>query len=72
MAADWRALAPVLSPSGSPEVTRAGTQFEKGRYGEPSEKALEQAHEKARLLGGGAEVEASYMGFTRLTAHTAE
>ena len=42
-------------------------------YGEPSEKALEQAHEKARLLGGGAvEVEALHAGFTRLTAHTAK
>ena len=42
-------------------------------YGEPSEKALELAHEKARLLGGGAvEVEALHVGFTRLTAHTAE
>ena len=42
-------------------------------YGEPSEKALEQAHEKARLLGGGAvEVEPSHIGFTRLTAHTAK
>lgn len=42
-------------------------------YGEPSEKALEQAHEKARLLGGGAvEVEALHAGFTRLSAHTAK
>ena len=38
-------------------------------YGEPSEKAWKQAHEKARLLGGGAvEVEALHAGFTRLTA----
>ena len=38
-------------------------------YGEPSEKALRQAHEKARLLGGGAvEVEAFHAGFTRLAA----
>ena len=38
-------------------------------YGEPSEKALKQAHEKARLLGGGAvEVEALHAGFTRLAA----
>ena len=36
-------------------------------YGEPSEKAWKQAHEKARLLGGGAvEVEALHAGFTRL------
>ena len=42
-------------------------------YGEPSEKALELAHEKARLLGGAAvEVEALHAGFTRLTAHTAK
>ena len=42
-------------------------------YGEPSEKALVLAHEKARLLGGGAvEVEALHVGFTRLTAHTAK
>ena len=35
-------------------------------YGEPSEKALQQAHEKARLLGGGSvEVEALHAGFTR-------
>ena len=41
-------------------------------YGEPSEKALGLAHEKARLLGGGAvEVEALHVGFTRLTAHAA-
>ena len=40
-------------------------------YGEPSEKALKQAHEKARLLGGGAvEVEALHTGFTRLAAQT--
>ena len=40
-------------------------------YGEPSEKALKQAHEKARLLGGGAvEVEALHAGFTRLAAQT--
>jgi hypothetical protein len=38
-------------------------------YGEPSELALKQAHEKARLLGGGAvEVEALHAGFTRHTA----
>jgi hypothetical protein len=38
-------------------------------YGEPSEKAWKQAHEKARLLGGGAvEVEALHAGFTRLAA----
>ena len=42
-------------------------------YGEPSEKALELAHEKARLLGGRAvEVEALHVGFTRLTAHAAK
>jgi hypothetical protein len=42
-------------------------------YGEPSEKALKQAHEKARLLGGGAvEVEAVHTGFTRLAAHAAK
>jgi hypothetical protein len=36
-------------------------------YGEPSEKALKQAHEKARLLGGGAvEVDPLHAGFTRL------
>ena len=41
-------------------------------YGEPSEKALMQAHEKARLLGGGTvEVEVLHAGFTRLAAHTA-
>jgi len=35
-------------------------------YGEPSETALKQAHEKARLLGGGTvEVEAFHAGFTR-------
>jgi hypothetical protein len=35
-------------------------------YGAPSEKALEQAHDKARLLGGGAvEVEVLHAGFTR-------
>jgi hypothetical protein len=40
-------------------------------YGEPSEKALKQAREKARLLGGGAvEVDVSHAGFTRLAAHT--
>ena len=38
-------------------------------YGEPSEKALKQVREKARLLGGGAvEVEALHAGFTRLAA----
>jgi hypothetical protein len=38
-------------------------------YGEPSEKAWKQAHEKARLLGGGTvEVEALHAGFTRLAA----
>jgi hypothetical protein len=38
-------------------------------YGEPSEKALKQAHEKARLLGGGTvEVDAFHAGFTRHTA----
>jgi hypothetical protein len=42
-------------------------------YGEPSEKALEQAHEKARLLGGGTvEVEPLHAGFTRLAAHAAK
>ena len=42
-------------------------------YGEPSEKALKQAHGKAQLLGGGAvEVESLHAGFTRLAAHTAE
>ena len=36
-------------------------------YGEPSERALKQAHEKARLLGRGAVVvESSFAGFTRL------
>jgi hypothetical protein len=41
-------------------------------YGEPSEKALQQAHEKARLLGGGAvEVDPLHAGFTRFAAHTA-
>lgn len=40
-------------------------------YGEPSEKALEQAGEKARLLGGAVvEVEALDVGFTRLAAKT--
>ena len=40
-------------------------------YGDPSELALKQAHEKARLLGGGAvEVEALPAGFTRLAAKT--
>jgi hypothetical protein len=40
-------------------------------YGEPSEKALTQAHEKARLLGGSAvDVEALHAGFTRLAAKT--
>jgi hypothetical protein len=40
-------------------------------YGEPSELALKQAHEKARLLGGGAvEVEALHAGFTRFAAQT--
>jgi hypothetical protein len=42
-------------------------------YGEPSELALKQAHEKARLLGGGAvEVEALHAGFTRLAGKTAK
>ena len=42
-------------------------------YGEPSEKAWKQAHEKARLLGGGAvEVEALHAGFTRLAAHNGQ
>jgi hypothetical protein len=38
-------------------------------YGEPSAKALEQAHQKARLLGGGAPVEVGtlHAGFSRLT-----
>jgi hypothetical protein len=36
-------------------------------YGELSEKALKQAHAKARLLGGGAvEVDALHAGFTRV------
>jgi hypothetical protein len=40
-------------------------------YGEPSELALKQAREKARLLGGGAvEVETLHAGFTRLAAET--
>jgi hypothetical protein len=40
-------------------------------YGEPSEKALKLAHEKARLLGGGAvEVDALHAGFTRLRDYT--
>ena len=40
-------------------------------YGEPTEKALKQAYEKARLLGGGVvEVEALHAGFTRLAAPT--
>jgi hypothetical protein len=35
-------------------------------YGEPSEKALQQAHAKARLLGGHVvEVQALHAGFTR-------
>jgi hypothetical protein len=35
-------------------------------YGQPSEKALQQAQDKARLLGGGTvEVEAMHAGFTR-------
>ena len=38
-------------------------------YGEPSEKALKQAQEKAQLLGRGAvEVEPLFAGFTRLAA----
>jgi hypothetical protein len=38
-------------------------------YGDPSELALKQAHEKARLLGGGTvEVDAFHAGFTRHTA----
>jgi hypothetical protein len=42
-------------------------------YGEPSEKALKQVHEKARLLGGGAvEVEALHTGFTRPAVQTTE
>jgi hypothetical protein len=41
-------------------------------YGEPSEKALKQAHEKARLLGGGTvEVDLLHAGFTRLPTQTA-
>jgi hypothetical protein len=36
-------------------------------YGEPSEKALGQLHEKARLLGtGGVTVQALHAGFSRL------
>lgn len=36
-------------------------------YGEPSEKALDQSHEKARMLGNGEVVaEAFHAGFTRL------
>lgn len=37
-------------------------------YGEPTEKLLQQSHEKARLLGRGAEVVADdlHAGFTRL------
>jgi quinol monooxygenase YgiN len=39
-------------------------------YGEPSEKVLQQLHEKARLLGRGAvEVAASHAGFTRFAVH---
>jgi hypothetical protein len=38
-------------------------------YGEPSEKLLKQAHEKARLLGNGdVVVDALYAGFTRFAA----
>jgi quinol monooxygenase YgiN len=38
-------------------------------YGEPSEKVLEQAREKARLLGRGeVVVDALYAGFTRFAA----
>ena len=39
-------------------------------YGEPSEKMLEQSHEKARLLGRGAPVVADglHAGFTRFPA----
>lgn len=38
-------------------------------YGEPSEKVLEQSHEKARLLGQGDVVaNALYAGFTRFAA----
>jgi hypothetical protein len=43
-------------------------------YGEPSEKALKQLHEKARLLGRGAvavEVDALHAGFTRLAVSPA-
>jgi hypothetical protein len=43
-------------------------------YGEPSEKALEQLHEKARFLGSGAvavEVDALQAGFTRLAVSPA-
>jgi quinol monooxygenase YgiN len=43
-------------------------------YGEPSEKALKQLHEKARLLGRGAvavEVEALHAGFNRLAVSPA-
>jgi hypothetical protein len=41
-------------------------------YGEPSEKVLQQAHEKARLLGRGIlAVEPLHAGFARVTA-TAE
>jgi hypothetical protein len=40
-------------------------------YGEPSEKALKQAREKAQLLGGGdVEIEAVHAGFTRVAAKT--
>jgi len=39
-------------------------------YGEPSEKVLTQAREKARLLGRGeVVVDALYAGFTRFAAH---
>ena len=38
-------------------------------YGEPSEKLLQQAHEKARLLGDGdVVVDALHSGFTRFAA----
>jgi hypothetical protein len=38
-------------------------------YGEPSEKLLKHAHEKARLLGNGdVVVDALYAGFTRFAA----
>jgi hypothetical protein len=43
-------------------------------YGEPSEKALKQLHEKVRLLGRGAvavEVDALHAGFTRLAVSPA-